>query len=125
MSLLILIGLFIGYPYLHALDQGVMTLVQEHRQPMLDEIAVTFTLIGEFRNMLMFSALLTGLLLLCRQWRQAIFAGGVLLCTALLNTVTKQFFARILDETEKAHEIPPSGANVGRPTVDRMCDTRV
>jgi undecaprenyl-diphosphatase len=50
---------------------------------MLDEIAVTFTLIGEFRNMLMFSALLTGLLLLCRQWRQAIFAGGTLLCTAL------------------------------------------
>lgn len=91
-------ALFIGWPYLNAFDQGVMTLVQEHRQPMLDEIAVTFTLIGEFRNMLMFSALLTGLLLLCRQWRQAIFAGGVLLCTALLNTVTKQFFARVRPE---------------------------
>ena len=98
MSLLILIGLFVGYPYLSALDQGVMTLVQEHRQPMLDEIAVTLTLIGEFHNMLMFSALLTGLLLLCRQWRQAIFAGGTLLCTALLNTVTKQFFARVRPE---------------------------
>ena len=76
MSLLILAGLFIGYPYLTALDQGVMTLVQEHRSPMLDEVAVVFTLIGEFCNMLLFSALLTGLLLITRQWRQAIFAGS-------------------------------------------------
>ena len=98
MSLLILIGLFIGYPHLTALDQGVMTLVQEHRGPTLDEIAVTFTLIGEFHNMLLFSALLTGLLLLCRQWRQALFAGGTLLCTALANTATKNFFARVRPE---------------------------
>lgn len=98
LGLVILIGLFIGYPHLTALDQGLMTLVQEHRNPMLDEVAVTFTLIGEFRNMLVFSALLTGLLLLTRQWRQAIFAGGALLFTALGNTVTKQFFARVRPE---------------------------
>ena len=98
MSLLILAGLFIGYPHLTALDQGVMTLVQEHRSPMLDEVAVSFTLIGEFRNMLLFSALLTGLLLLTRQWRQAIFAGSTLLCTALGNTATKHFFARVRPE---------------------------
>jgi len=98
MSCLILAGLFIGYPYLTALDQGVMTLIQEHRKPMLDEVAVTFTLIGEFRNMLMFSALLTVLLLLTRQWRQAIFAGSTLLFTALANTATKQFFARVRPE---------------------------
>lgn len=98
MSLAILIGLFISYPYLTALDQGVMTLVQEHRQPMLDELAVAFTLIGEFRNMLLFSALLTGLLLVCRQWRQAIFAGSTLLITALANTGTKYFFARVRPE---------------------------
>jgi undecaprenyl-diphosphatase len=98
MSCLILAGLFIGYPYLTALDQGVMTLIQEHRKPMLDELAVTFTLIGEFRNMLMFSALLTGLLLLTRQWRQAVFACSTLLFTALANTATKQFFARVRPE---------------------------
>jgi membrane protein DedA with SNARE-associated domain len=98
LGLVILIGLFIGYPHLTALDQGLMTLVQEHRSPMLDEVAVTFTLIGEFRNMLVFSALLTGLLLLTRQWRQAIFAGGALLFTALGNTVTKQLFARVRPE---------------------------
>jgi undecaprenyl-diphosphatase len=73
-------GLFIGYPYLTALDQGVMTLVQEHRSRCSMKRRV-FTLIGEFRNMLLFSALLTGLLLLTRQWRPAIFAGGALMCT--------------------------------------------
>jgi len=98
LGLLILMGLFIGYPYLTALDQGVMTLVQEHRGPMLDELAVTFTLIGEFRNMLMFSAVATGLLLLARQWRQGIFVGATLLCTALANTGTKLFFARVRPE---------------------------
>ncbi|MFW9100981.1 bifunctional DedA family/phosphatase PAP2 family protein [Pseudomonas sp. P4795] len=98
MSLLILIGLFIGYPHLNALDQGVMTLVQEHRSSWLDEVAVTLTLIGEFRNMLLFSALFTVLLLVCRQWRQAIFVGGTLLVTALANTGTKVFFARVRPE---------------------------
>lgn len=98
MSLLILIGLFIGYPYLAALDNGVMTLVQEHRQPALDEIAVTLTLIGEFRNMLLFSALLVVLLLLCKQWRQAMFAGATMLITAMANTGTKYFFARVRPE---------------------------
>ena len=98
MSFLILAGLFIGYPHLSALDQGVMTLVQEHRNPTFDEIAVVFTLIGEFRNMLLFSALLVGILLVTRQWRQAIFAGSTLLCTALANTLTKHFFARVRPE---------------------------
>jgi len=98
MSFLILAGLLIGYPHLSALDQGLMTLVQEHRSPALDEVAVLFTLIGEFRNMLLFSALLVALLLITRQWRQAIFACSTLLCTALGNTASKYFFARMRPE---------------------------
>jgi membrane-associated phospholipid phosphatase len=98
MSLLILAGLFIGYPHLSALDQGVMTLVQEHRSPALDEVAVVFTLIGEFHYMLMFSGLLVALLLITRQWRHAIFACATLLCTSLANTGTKFFFARVRPE---------------------------
>jgi undecaprenyl-diphosphatase len=98
MSLLILAGLFVGYPHLTALDQGVMALVQEHRKPALDEVAVVLTLIGEFHIMLLFSALLVALLLITRQWRQAIFACGTMLCTALANTVTKGFFARVRPE---------------------------
>ena len=97
-GLAILVSLFIGFRYLAAFDQGLMALVQEHRSATLDEIAVTFTLIGEFRNMLIFSALLTGLLLLARQWRQAIFAGATMLLTALANTGTKHFFARVRPE---------------------------
>lgn len=97
-GLVILIGLFIGFRYLTAFDQGLMALVQEHRSPTLDEIAVTFTLIGEFRNMLIFSTLVTGLLLLARQWRQAIFAGGTMLLTSLANTGSKHFFARVRPE---------------------------
>ncbi|MHA6232901.1 bifunctional DedA family/phosphatase PAP2 family protein [Pseudomonas fluorescens group sp. PF-69] len=98
MSFLILAGLFISYPHLTALDQGIMALVQEHRSPALDEVAVVFTLIGEFRSMLLFSALLVGLLLITRQWRPAIFAGSTLMCTALANTLTKYFFTRLRPE---------------------------
>ncbi|MFW0756111.1 bifunctional DedA family/phosphatase PAP2 family protein [Pseudomonas sp. H11T01] len=98
LSLVILAGLFIGYPYLTQFDQGLMTLVQEHRSPPMDELMVALTQLGEFRTMLLFSALLTILLLAVRQWRQAIFAGGTLLCTALGNTGTKWFFARVRPE---------------------------
>jgi undecaprenyl-diphosphatase len=61
-------------------------------------MAVVFTLIGEFRNMLIFSALLVLLLLITRQWRQLFFATATLLCTALGNTLTKHFFARVRPE---------------------------
>lgn len=98
LSLVILGGLFIGYPHLSAFDQGLMTLIQEHRSPALDEVAVMFTLIGEFKNMLVISAALTILLLVTRQWRHMIFAGCTLLITALLNTGTKNLFARMRPE---------------------------
>ncbi|WP_260958195.1 bifunctional DedA family/phosphatase PAP2 family protein [Pseudomonas citri] len=98
LGLVILIGLFSGFRYLTAFDQGLMALVQEHRSPALDEIAVTFTLIGEFRNMLVICALVTALLLLARQWRPALFAGGTMLFTALANTASKHFFARVRPE---------------------------
>ncbi|WP_097305247.1 bifunctional DedA family/phosphatase PAP2 family protein [Pseudomonas chlororaphis] len=98
LSLAILAGLFIGYPYLNHFDQGLMALVQEHRSPVMDEVMVVLTQFGEFRTMLFASALVTLLLLVARQWRQAIFAGATLLCTALANTGTKLFFARVRPE---------------------------
>jgi undecaprenyl-diphosphatase len=115
LGLVILIGLFIGFRYLSAFDQGLMALVQEHRSPNLDEIAVTFTLIGEFRYMLIFSVLLTVLLLVARQWRQAIFAGSTMLITALANTGLKHFFARmrpeILTEPLTSYSMPSGHAS--------------
>ncbi|UMZ11365.1 bifunctional DedA family/phosphatase PAP2 family protein [Pseudomonas sp. MPFS] len=98
LSLALLLGLFIGYPYLAQFDQGLIALVQEHRDPALDRIMVMVTQIGEFRAMFIISAALTLLLVLLRQWRHALFAGATLLCTALANTAGKWFFARIRPE---------------------------
>ena len=93
-SLILLIALFIGYPHLNDFDQGLSTLVQEHRSAWLDETMVRLTQLGEFKKMFVASALLTGLLLLARQWRHALFVGVTLGGAALINTTTKQFFAR-------------------------------
>ncbi len=94
----LLIALFIGYPYLNHFDQGLMALVQEHRSPAMDQAMVMVTQLGEFKKMFVASAVLTGLLVLLRQWRQAIFVGATLLGAALINTGTKLFFARMRPE---------------------------
>jgi undecaprenyl-diphosphatase len=98
LSFAILAGVFIGYRYLNQFDQGLMTLIQEHRSSAVDATAVLVTRLGDFRTLLFASSLLTILLLVARQWRQAIFAGSTLLCTALANTGTKWFFARVRPE---------------------------
>ncbi|MGC5701807.1 bifunctional DedA family/phosphatase PAP2 family protein [Pseudomonas sp. NFXW11] len=98
LSLLMLAGLFIGYPHLTQLDQGLVALVQEHRDPALDRIMVMVTQVGEFRAMFIISAVLTLLLLALRQWRHAVFAGATLLFTALANTACKHLFARVRPE---------------------------
>jgi undecaprenyl-diphosphatase len=98
LSFAILAGMFIGYRYLNQFDQGLMTLIQEHRSSGADAAAVLVTRLGDFRTQLFASSLLTILLLVARQWRHAIFAGSALLCTALANTGTKWFFARVRPE---------------------------
>ncbi|MCU1751046.1 bifunctional DedA family/phosphatase PAP2 family protein [Pseudomonas sp. 6D_7.1_Bac1] len=116
LSLVILGGLFIGYPHLGAIDQGLMALVQEHRSPALDEVAVMLTQVGDFKNMLVISAALTILLLVTRQWRHLIFAASTLLITALANTGTKLLFARmrpdVLTEPLTSYSMP-SGHSSG------------
>jgi undecaprenyl-diphosphatase len=94
----LLLALFIGYPYLNDFDQGLMALVQEHRGPAIDRAMVMVTQLGEFKKMFVASAILTGLLVVARQWRQAIFVGATLLGAALINTGTKLFFARMRPE---------------------------
>lgn len=94
----LLLALFIGYPYLNDFDQGLMALVQEHRGPAIDRAMVMVTQLGEFKKMFVASAVLTGLLVVARQWRQAIFVGATLLGAALINTGTKLFFARMRPE---------------------------
>lgn len=94
LSLTVLIALFFGWPYLTQLDQGLMAVVQESRSQGADDIAVMITRLGDFRTQLVAGGLLTGLLLLARQWRHALFAATTLIGTALLNGTLKWFFAR-------------------------------
>jgi len=97
-SLAMLAGLFFGWPLLNHLDQGLMTLIQENRHTGVDGYVVMVTRMGDFRNQLIAAVLLTCLLLLTRQWRHALFAGGAMLCTALANGALKGWFARIRPE---------------------------
>ncbi len=91
-------ALFIGWPYLSEFDQGVMTLVQEHRSQALDGAVVMITRLGDFRTQFFLGGLLTGLLLLARQWRHALFAGSALIGTAIANGTLKWLFARARPE---------------------------
>jgi membrane protein DedA with SNARE-associated domain len=94
LSLVALAALFLGWPYLHEFDQGLMTLIQEHRSNVIDGTVVLITRMGDFRTQFFLGGLLTGLLLLARQWRPAIFAGATLIGTALANGSLKWLFAR-------------------------------
>lgn len=108
--LLMLAGLFFGWPYLTHLDQGLMTLIQEHRSATVDHFVVIVTRVGDFRTQFLVAALLCILLLLLRQWRHAIFAGSTLLFTALANGSLKWWFARarpeVLSEPLTSYSMP-------------------
>lgn len=93
-SLIMLTALFFGFPYLDALDNGLKTLVQEHRSEAAEMFVVIVTRIGDFRTQFMVAALVTVLLLVTRQWRPALFACSTMLITALLNGSLKHFVAR-------------------------------
>ncbi|QVM90797.1 bifunctional DedA family/phosphatase PAP2 family protein [Pseudomonas entomophila] len=98
LSSLAVAALFIGWPYLNEFDQGLMTLVQEHRSQAIDGAVVMITRLGDFRTQFFLGGLLTGLLLLARQWRHALFAGATLIGTALANGSLKWLFARARPE---------------------------
>ncbi|WP_263146653.1 bifunctional DedA family/phosphatase PAP2 family protein [Pseudomonas sp. RIT-PI-AD] len=89
-----LAALLFGWPYLESLDQGLMTLIQEHRQSSLDSLMVLITRAGDFRVQLLAGCLLCAILLFARCIRALFFAAGTLLGTALANGVLKHLFAR-------------------------------
>lgn len=98
LSLLMLIGLVLGFPYLTHFDQGVMTLVHEHRSEVTDSFAVTLTQLGDFRTQAFIAPALILLLLATRQWRHAVFACAATLGAALGNTFVKWAVARARPE---------------------------
>lgn len=95
---ILLIALFIGWPHLIQLDQGLMTLIQEERNPRFDYVAVAITHFGDFDVQLAVAALLCVLLLLARKWQALLFAGGAMLSTALANGTLKGLFERARPE---------------------------
>ena len=97
-SLVLLIAVFLGWPYLAHFDQGVMTLVQEHRSAAAENFVVLVTGLGDFRTQFCAAAVLLIILLVTRQWRHAIFACGVTLGAALINQSMKHVFARARPE---------------------------
>ncbi|MES2819601.1 MAG: bifunctional DedA family/phosphatase PAP2 family protein [Pseudomonadota bacterium] len=97
-SLVLLLGLFIGWPHLIHFDQGLLSLVQTQRTPAMDAAMVLITRLGDLSTQLAAGILLFGLLLLSRQWRAALFAGTALLGTAVANSLLKHLFARMRPE---------------------------
>jgi membrane protein DedA with SNARE-associated domain len=110
LSLALLIAMVIGWPHLDALDQGLMTLVQEQRQAHLDQWIGTLTRLGDFHIQFAAAVVLCSLLLLARRWRHLLFAASTLLITALGNTALKYGFARarpdVLSEPLTTYSFP-------------------
>lgn len=97
-SAILLAGIFFGWPHLSQLDNGIMTLIQEHRSTVLDQFVIVVTGMGDFRTQLYAAALLLVLLVITRQWRHAAFALITTLGTALANGSMKWVFARARPE---------------------------
>lgn len=97
-SLVMLAAVLVGWPYLSHFDQGLMTLIQEHRSTALDPIMVRITKAGDFRTQFVAALVVILLLLATRQWRPAIFALGTTLGTALGNAAIKASFSRARPE---------------------------
>lgn len=98
LSLALLLGLFFGWPHLIEFDQGLLSLVQAQRSAGLDAAMQLITRLGDFTTQLAVGLLLSGLLLLTRQWRAALFAASTLLGTALANGALKHLVARLRPE---------------------------
>lgn len=98
LGIIMLLALFIGWPHLIQLDQGLITLIQEERSPRFDYVAVLITHFGDFDVQLAVAALLCVLLLVARKWQALLFAAGAMLSTALANGALKGLFERARPE---------------------------
>ncbi|MFK3796796.1 bifunctional DedA family/phosphatase PAP2 family protein [Pseudomonas sp. NPDC088444] len=114
-SLTLLIAVFLGWPYLAHLDQGVMTLVQEHRSETAQNFVVLVTGLGDFKTQFCAAAVLLMVLVAARQWRHAIFACSTTLGAAILNQTMKHTFARarpeVLAEPLATYSMPSGHAS--------------
>jgi undecaprenyl-diphosphatase len=99
LTCLILLGaIFLGWPHLADLDQGIMALVQEHRSDLTQNFVILVTGVGDFRTQFYAASLLLIVLLVTRHWRHAIFVVGATLGAAVVNQSMKFTFARARPE---------------------------
>lgn len=98
LSLVMVAALFVGWPYLTEFDQGLMTVVQEHRSPAAQNLVILVTSLGDFKAQLLAACVLVIALLIARQWRHAAFALATTLGTAIANGTLKTLFARTRPE---------------------------
>lgn len=110
MSLVLLMALLIGWPYLTNLDNGLMQLVQEHRSQAMDPFVAMTTAMGDFHTQFILAAVVVVILAAHRHWRHFIFAVGAMLGTAVGNLCLKMFFERgrpsILTEPLTSYSMP-------------------
>ena len=95
---ILLAAIFVGWPYLAHLDQGVMALVQEHRNDIAQNFVIIVTGLGDFRTQFYAASLLLIVLLVTRHWRHAIFVVGTTLGAAVVNQSMKFTFSRARPE---------------------------
>ncbi|HEY0288431.1 MAG TPA: bifunctional DedA family/phosphatase PAP2 family protein [Pseudomonas sp.] len=93
-AFILLVAVFLGWPYLAHFDQGLIALIQEHRSDVAENFVVLVTGLGDFRTQFCAAALLLIVLALTRQWRHAIFAGATTLGAAIINQSMKHTFER-------------------------------
>lgn len=103
-------ALFFLWPHLAQFDQGIMSLVQEHRSTVMDVVAVVLTQMGNFMAQLVIATALCLVLAFTRQWRHFCFATGTMLFTALGNGALKMLFSRarpeVLLDPLKSYSMP-------------------
>lgn len=110
LCLISLLGLSIAWPQMQALDQGLMSLIQQTRYPLMDQLMVFITRLGDLSIQLGVGLLLVALLAVAKHWQSACFVAVSLLGTALLNTALKYGFSRarpeLLAEPLASHSYP-------------------
>lgn len=108
--LILLAAVFLGWPYLSHLDQGVMTLVQEHRSEAAENFVIAVTGLGDFRTQFFAAGVVLAVLAVTGHWRHAIFAGATMMGSAVINQSMKYTFARarpeVLTEALTTYSMP-------------------
>lgn len=89
-----LAAIVIGFPHLDSLDQGLMTLVQNERNALLDPFMVLITRFGDFHIQLAAGITLAVLLLALRRWQALLFVSCSLLLSSLTTTALKHLLSR-------------------------------